>query len=267
MLIQFSASHSEAGPRRATLPGGLAPLAQPEVPAGAHAEVVVEEPDDGRARRSGRAASSRSGELRAARCGRGRRCSRAPSRRRGRCRPSWACRPWPRAGARSARRRGSAGRSPGARRIRIRTGVPRRVTGNATPGRDEERDHDAAPRRGRPRRLEADRPAGLDEHRVAGSHVPGDERDGPAGVGVPRAPRRRPRRRGGEGGAPVADRHDQRRSRPRPRATRARRARRARSRRARASRRAPRPAGPGPRAGPARERGGGGRRARRCTRR
>ena len=108
-------------------------------------EVVVEEPDraepdDQREQRPTR------GRERDASCGeRARRRIRPRSRRPSRCRPSSACPPWRRAGARSGRRRGSAGRCRCRRSRRMRNGVLTKVTRNAVVAAIEHRDHDAAP--------------------------------------------------------------------------------------------------------------------------
>ena len=182
-----------------------------------------------------------------------------PRCRRWRCRPSSACPPSPRAGARTGRRRGSAGRCPCARRIRMSSGraedaqherdaeCRRAARSRAPPPASGRR----APQRGG-HQLEADRPAALHQHRVAG---------------VRRSRwRRRARRRRRRTSVTATPARARRARRAAPSRRRPRRATstavaptsspergvlgRAVRHRARASRRAPRCGGPAPRRGP-----------------
>ena len=131
---------------------GLAPLAQPEVPAGAHAEVVVEEPDRAQPddQHDQRPARARERDRLVAEVRDHVAEDRRPDDRE--ARPSSAYPPWPRAGARSARRRGSAGRSPGGGAGRSAPACAMNVAEEGRRRGHEHRDHRAAPRGARQQR-------------------------------------------------------------------------------------------------------------------
>ena len=146
------------------LTAGLAPLAQPHVATAPHAEVVVDEADDRHADDQRHQGDAGAGELRLLGADVRDQVAEQRARRRWRCHPSWACPPSSRAGARTGRRRGSAGRcpSPSARgsaracrrcRARTRRRCRRGARSRAPPRRLSRRLHRAAPwRRARARR-------------------------------------------------------------------------------------------------------------------